>query len=139
MLERDKGEAVNYPSWFVFGRTQAISDKGIRLVFPYMTDKPHFVLCKNPEILVYCGYSIFSNSEEELICLKKILESSVFDYYMRNTSKPYSTGYYSYAKNYIKNFGIPILTDIQRKRLVKLKNTDKINDFVCSLYGLSLD
>ena len=139
LFSRDKGKAINYQPWFVFGRRQAISDKGIRLVFPYMTDKPHFVLCTNSDMLVYCGYSIYCDSVEELICLKKILESSVFDYYIRNTSKPYSTGYFSYAKNYIKNFGIPVLTEIQRKTLVDLKDPEDINRYVCSLYGLLID
>ena len=39
---RDKGEG-DYGAWYAFGRTQAIADSGRKLLFPYMSDLPHFV------------------------------------------------------------------------------------------------
>lgn len=138
LLERDKGGAKDYPAWFAFGRTQAISDVGMRLLFPYMTDSPHFVLCEDPNILIYCGYGIYSDSLLELRSLKRILESKVFDYYIRNTSKPYSTGYYSYAKNYVKSFGLPKLSNEQKEQLSNMTDTREIDDFVCNLYGITI-
>lgn len=69
---------------------------------------------------------------------EKILESSVFDYYMKNTSKPYSTGYYSYAKNYVKSFGIYPFTEEQKKHLLKLQRKEDVNSYITSVYGLSL-
>lgn len=138
LLKRDKGGAKDYPSWFAFGRTQAMSDFGVRLLFPYMTDYPHFILCEDPNTLIYCGYGIFSDSIEELRCLKRILESKVFDFYIKNTSKPYSTGYYSYAKNYIKSFGVPKLSPKQKEELQRLNSQQEIDDYVCSLYGIEL-
>lgn len=102
---RDKGEG-DYGAWYAFGRTQAISDSGRKLLFPYMSDLPHFVYTSQEDMMIYCGYAIYNESETELLFLKKVLESTVFDYYMKNTSKPYATGYYSYAKNYVKNFGL---------------------------------
>lgn len=135
--ERDKGVG-NFPVWYAFGRTQAISDKGKKLLFPYMTDVPHFVYTDNEDMLIYCGYAIFHHDEKKLKALKRILESSVFDYYMRHTSKPYATGYYSYAKNYVKNFGVINLSSTQAEELLTLSSKDDINEYVEHLYGVDL-
>ena len=116
---RDKGEG-DYGAWYAFGRTQAIADKGYKLLFPYMSDVPHFVYTSQKDMMIYCGYAIYNESETELLFLKRILESSVFDYYMRNTSKPYAAGYYSYAKNYVKNFGLYPFTEEQKKHILSL-------------------
>lgn len=35
----DKGEG-DYGAWYAFGRTQAIADKGLKLLFPYMSAPP---------------------------------------------------------------------------------------------------
>lgn len=134
---RDKGEG-NYGAWFAFGRTQAISDRGRKLLFPYMSDAPHFVYTDQRDMMIYCGYAIYNESERELLFLKKVLESNVFDYYMRNTSKPYSTGYYSYAKNYVKNFGIFPFSDEQKQHLLSLQTKEDINAYIMSLYGVAI-
>lgn len=136
--ERDKGNG-NYAAWYAFGRTQALNDKGLKLLFPYMAKKPHFVFTDNSEMLIYCGYAIFSESEEELQILKRILESDVFDYYMKNTSKPYSSGYYSYAKNYVKHFGICELSNSEKKELLSLNSKKKINEFVSDKYEIIIE
>ena len=65
-------------------------------------------------MMIYCGYAIYNESETELLLLKKLLESCVFEYYIKNTSKPYSTGYYSFAKNYVKSFGVYPFNEEQR-------------------------
>ncbi|KAA6308297.1 Type IIS restriction enzyme Eco57I, partial [termite gut metagenome] len=110
LQKRDKGNG-NYGAWYAFGRTQALKNNGFKLLFPYMAKKPHFVFTDQKDMLIYCGYAIFNESQEELKILKCILESKVFEYYMANTSKPYSAGYFSYAKNYVKNFGIYELSE----------------------------
>ena len=134
---RDKGEG-DYGAWFAFGRTQAISDKGRKLLFPYMSDVPHFVYTAQKDMMIYCGYAIYNESESELLFLKKVLESSVFDYYMRNTSKPYSTGYYSYAKNYVKNFGIFPFSEKQKRHLLSLQTKEEIDSYIVSIYGIAI-
>lgn len=135
LLQRDKGEKT-YEAWYAFGRSQATGDRGRKLLFPYMTDHPHFVYTDNENLLIYCGYAIFSESEEDLLVLKRILESSVFDYYMKHTAKPYATGYYSYAKNYVKGFGIPRLSTKQRVNLLSLQGEKAINGYVEGLYNM---
>lgn len=135
--ERDKGKG-NYSAWYAFGRTQALNDKGLKLLFPYMAKKPHFVFTDNSDMLIYCGYAIFSESEKELLVLKRILESDVFDYYMKNTSKPYSSGYYSYAKNYMKHFGVCELSEREKKHFLNLTSKSEINQFLFEKYKLLL-
>lgn len=130
---RDKGEG-DYGAWYAFGRTQALTDCGRKLLFPYISDLPHFVYTSQQDMLIYCGYAIYNDSETELLILKKLLESSVFDYYIRNTSKPYSTGYYSYAKNYVKSFGVYPFTEKERQQLLSLNDRSAINDFVARRY-----
>ncbi|MCB0535991.1 MAG: SAM-dependent DNA methyltransferase [Bacteroidetes bacterium] len=135
--ERDKGNG-DYGAWYAFGRTQALTDKGKKLMFPYMAKHPHFVYTDNAEMLIYCGYAIFSESEKELKVLKRILESDVFDYYMHKTSKPYASGYFSYAKNYVKHFGIAPLSPSEKDELLSLNDKTKINEFVKDKYEVAI-
>jgi len=137
LQNRDKGNG-NYGAWYAFGRTQALCDTGYKLLFPYMAKESHFVFTDQKNMLIYCGYAIYHESADELKMLKRILESKVFEYYISNTSKPYSAGYFSYAKNYVKNFGICELTESEKKYIVGLKNKIEINDFVIQKYGLEI-
>ena len=134
---RDKGEG-DYGAWYAFGRTQAIADTGRKLLFPYMSDLPHFVYTSQKDMMIYCGYAIYNESETELLFLKRVLESSVFDYYMKNTSKPYSTGYYSYAKNYVKGFGLYPFSEKQKKHLLTLRTKKEADNYICKIYGVAI-
>ena len=135
--KRDKGNG-DYRAWYAFGRTQALNNKGLKLLFPYMAKRPYFVFTEQEDLLIYCGYAIFSESKDELSILKKILESKVFDYYMQHTSKPYSSGYLSYAKNYVKNFGVCELSESEKIELLSLKTIREIDDFITDKYGLEI-
>ncbi len=137
LQKRDKGNG-NYGAWYAFGRTQALTDKGYKLLFPYMAKDPHFVFTDQKDMMIYCGYAIFNESVEELKILKRILESKVFDYYMQNTSKPYSSGYLSYAKNYIKNFGICELTENDRYFLSNGATRDEVDNFLIEKYKITI-
>lgn len=137
LAKRDKGNG-DYGAWYAFGRTQALTDKGLKLLFPYMSKHPHFVFTDQKELLIYCGYAIFSDSKEELLVLKKLLESAIFDYYMQQTSKPYASGYFSYAKNYVKNFGVCELNSEEKKYVLQVNDKEKINEFFEKKYEVSL-
>ncbi len=89
-------------------------------------------------MMIYCGYAIYNESETELLFLKKVLESNIFDYYIRNTSKPYSTGYYSYAKNYVKSFGIYPFSDEQKKHILSLRTKEEVDDYIRFIYKIAL-
>ena len=120
LAERDKGQKA-YDKWYAFGRTQALNYYGNKLFFPYISDKPCFVYTEDKEFLFYNGFAIFSNSSKNLLVLKKILYSSIFWFYIKNTSKPYDGDYYSLGKNYIKRFGICNLTEKEEEKLLMLR------------------
>lgn len=135
---RDKGNK-EYDQWFAFGRNQALNLKGYKLLFPYITNKPCFVLTEDTNLLFYNGYAVLSESTEELLILQKILMSKIFWYYIKNTSKPYAGKFFSVAKNYIKSFGICDLTKEEKKKLLKLKNQNKIDIFLMEKYKITLN
>jgi adenine-specific DNA-methyltransferase len=137
LQKRDKGNG-DYGIWYGFGRTQALTDSGIKLLFPYMDKTPHFVFTDQKDMLLYCGYAIYNESVEELKILKRILESKVFEYYMANTSKPYSAGYLSYAKNYVKNFGICELNEKERYFLSNGATKKEVDAFLIEKYGIEI-
>lgn len=87
------------------------------------------------DMLIYCGYAIYNDSAKELLFLKRVLESRVFDYYMRNSSKPYSTGYYSYAKNYVKPFGIYPFNNEQKQYILSIKTKAEVDDYLKRFIG----
>lgn len=134
---RDKGKG-EYGAWYAFGRSQAIADRGKRLLFPYMSDTPHFVYTSKNDLMIYCGYAIYNDSETELLLLKRVLESSVFNYYVKHTSKPYSSGFFSYAKNYIKSFGVYQFSDDEKKILLSMDNMEESDHFIQTCYNVCL-
>ncbi len=135
LKKRDKGNG-NYPAWFAYGRSQGMTNWGKKLLIPYIAGTPTAVLSFEENVLLYCGYAIFSDDDSELKLLKCFLESSAFWYYIKHTSKPYAKGYMSLAKNYIKNFSIPILSKKQKNYLLNEFDTIKRDRYICKLYGL---
>ena len=134
LLRRDKGKG-NYAAWYAYGRTQGLNNQGKKILLPYIADKPTAILSKDENMLFYCGYAVFANTDKELLILKKILTSDVFWNYIQNTSKSYSKGYKALAKNYIKDFGIPEFNEADEKFLLNTSNKNKINEFLYSKYS----
>lgn len=132
---RDKGRG-NYPAWYAYGRTQGMNNFGKKLLIPYIAGSPVAVLSLDENLLFYCGYALFSESEEELHVLKKFLESDVFWYYILHTSKPYSKGYMAFAKNYIVRFSIPELDRQETDYLLSEKDVARLNHFIWSKYDI---
>lgn len=137
LLARDKG-CGKYPNWYAYGRTQGMMNKGKKLLIPYISGNPVAVLSLDVNLLFYCGYAVFSEDEKELRILKRFLESSVFWFYISHTSKPYAKGYMSFAKNYIKNFSIPLLSESEETELLSLKSKKSIDKFIENLYGIDI-
>ncbi len=136
LLNRDKGKSKNY-KWFEFGRSQALSDLGKKLLFPYMAGQPYFVYTNQEDLLLYAGYAVYFDSERELKVLKRILESAVFWYYIKKTSKPYASNYYALAKNYVKDFGVCELTENEKDFLLSTESLSDRNLFLFDKYKLS--
>ncbi|CAA0199544.1 Eco57I restriction-modification methylase domain-containing protein [Tenacibaculum maritimum] len=135
---RDKGNK-KYDQWFAFGRNQALTLNGFKLLFPYITNKPCFVLSEDTELLFYNGYAVLSESTEDLLILQKILMSKIFWFYIENTSKPYAGNFFSVAKNYIKSFGICDLSENEKILLSNLTEQVEIDNFLMTKYGIRLE
>lgn len=136
LLNRDKGKNTKY-KWFEFGRTQALNDLGKKLLFPYMAGQPYFVYTAQADLLLYAGYAVYFDSERELKVLKRILESTVFWYYIKKTSKPYSGNYFALAKNYVKDFGVCDLNEDEKNYLLATESTEERNDFLIKKYNIN--
>ncbi|WP_205943735.1 HsdM family class I SAM-dependent methyltransferase [Pedobacter aquae] len=105
LAERDKGNG-NYENWFAFGRTQSLEKIKNKMFFPKYSDRtPNFIINSDADLLFYNGLAVIGSSETEMKIIKKIMESSIFWYYIKTTSKPYSSDYYSLNGNYIKILG----------------------------------
>ncbi|WP_435525107.1 hypothetical protein [Chryseobacterium indoltheticum] len=71
--------------------------------------------------------------------LKAIMESDIFWYYIVNSSKPYSSNFYSLGKSYIKNFGIPEFSEEEVNFLINEEDKTKINKFLQEKYNIKLE
>ena len=137
LKKRDKG-AREYDAWYAFGRTQALNISGYKLLFPYIADAPYFVISDNKDLLFYNGYALVSDDLRKLKIAQKILQSNVFWYYIKNSSKPYGGDYYALAKNYVKDFGYISLTKEEEEVLLKFETIDAINKFIEDKYSIRL-
>lgn len=124
LADRDKGNG-DYENWFAFGRSQSLERVKNKLFFPKMSDRvPSYIINSDDNLLFYNGQAVIGHSENEMVFIKKIMESRLFWYYIKTTSKPYASEYYSLNGNYIKNFGICNLTEKEMNFV--LKEDDKL-------------
>ncbi|MBI4052958.1 MAG: N-6 DNA methylase [Candidatus Diapherotrites archaeon] len=132
LAKRDKGKN-NITPWYIYGRSQGIDNSfGEKIITPNIANSPNYILCTKKDALFYAGYSIFYSGDKEVLI--KILNSSIMDYYIKKTSKDYRGGYKSFAKTFIKNFGIPRLTNHDLAFLSEEQSKDKIDNYLENLY-----
>ncbi|NCP58787.1 MAG: N-6 DNA methylase [Flavobacteriales bacterium] len=138
LAERDKGKG-NYENWFAFGRTQSLEKIKNKMFFPKYSDRtPNFIINSDDDLLFYNGLAVVGSSETEMKIIKKIMESNIFWYYIKTTSKPYSSDYYSLNGNYIKNFGVCEMTDMEKKFLLEETDQNILNEFFEDKYELKV-
>ena len=136
--KRDKGKG-KYENWFAFGRTQSLERVRNKLFFPKMSDKiPSYIMNFDENLLFYNGQAIIGHDQEEMTIVKKIMESRLFWYYIKTTSKPYSSDYYSLNGNYIRNFGICNLNYTEKKYVLNEQDKDVLNVFFEKKYDIDL-
>lgn len=136
LSNRDKGKKI-YEEWFAYGRRQGLQTAGIKVLIPYIAATPFGVISSDNDLLYYCGYAIYVKSDREAIFVKKILESSVFNYYIHKTSKPYSSGYYSLAKAYIKDFSIPDFSQEEYEKII-LSSQEETDSILIRKYNINI-
>lgn len=138
LAERDKGKG-KYEKWFAFGRTQSLEKVANKLFFPKFSDKiPSYLISNDDDLLFYNGQAVVGHSEEEMLLIKKIMESRLFWYYIKTTSKPYSSEYYSLNGTYIKNFGIPDFSREHIDFILEEDDQDILNAFLEDYYNVQL-
>lgn len=135
LAQRDKGTR-EYEKWYAYGRNQALTFFGYKLLFPYISISPCFVYTDDKDLLFYNGYAVISNSRNDLLILQKILMSKLFWFYIKHTSKPYSGDFFSLAKNYVKNFGICSLSEQDRLALNDMDSAKDIDNFLLAKYDI---
>ncbi len=135
LSQRDKGTR-EYEKWYAYGRNQALTFFGYKLLFPYISSSPCFVYTDDRDLLFYNGYAVISNSIDDLFILQKILMSRLFWFYIKHTSKPYSGDFFSLAKNYVKNFGVCSLSEQDRLALNEMDSPEDIDNFLLKKYDI---
>ena len=139
LAKRDKGKG-KYENWFAFGRTQSLERVRNKLFFPKMSDKkPFCIINTNENLQFYNGQAIIGHSMEEMVIIKKLMESSLFWYYIKTTSKPYSSEYYSLNGNYINNFGICEFSEAERHLIINEDDKNKLDVFFKRKYQITFD
>ena len=138
LAKRDKGKG-EYDKWFAFGRTQSLEKVGNKLFFPKFSDQtPNYLLSNDNDLLFYNGQAVVGHSVEEMLLIKKIMESRLFWYYIKTTSKPYSSSYYSLNGNYINNFGICDFTNNEIDFILSENNKEVLDTFFEERYNIRL-
>lgn len=138
LSERDKGNG-SYENWFAFGRTQSLEKIKNKMFFPKYSDRtPKFIIISDDNLLFYNGLAVVGSSETEMKIIKKILESNVFWYYIKTTSKPYSSNYYSLQDNYIRNFGVCELNQEEKNFLIEQTDQDILDEFFEDKYEVKV-
>ena len=135
---RDK-EKGNYENWFAYGRNQSLEKMRNKLFFPHITpDIPNFVINTDEELLFHNGLAVVTENERELYFLQKLMSSKLFWFYIKNSSKPYGSDYYSLSKNYIKNFGIYNFSEEQKEYIINEDNKEILDAFFEEKYNIKL-
>jgi integrase len=83
---RDKGNR-DYETWYAYGRRQSMDIHAYKLFFPHICERPTFVICEELDLLFYNGMAVVSENLEDLLVIKKIMESDIFFKYISNKRK----------------------------------------------------
>lgn len=134
--ERDKGKG-NAVAWYAYGRTQGLNKYGKKLMFPTFASHPKFIYIDDENALFCNGYAVFENERIPLLALAKILNSSIMDYYVSNTSYSIEGGYYCYQKKYIERFSIPELS-LAELDLISAGSQQEVDELLQSKYKLAI-
>ncbi len=138
LADRDKGKG-EYENWFAFGRTQSLEKVKNKLFFPKMSDRtPSYIIDSDENLLFYNGQAIIGHSDQEMLVIKKIMESRLFWYYIKTTSKPYNSNYYSLNGNYIKNFGVCQLDNDELNFVLNEQDRSVLDTFFERKYDIDL-
>jgi type I restriction-modification system DNA methylase subunit len=119
--------------FYAYGRSQGLNNQGEKLMYAQFLGKPKFIHNTDAESLFSNGFAIYENNKIELKLLKKIIQSSIFEWYISKVSYSIDGGFYCYQKKYLKDFSIPILSTKEKKDI--LNGTDVfVESFLKKIY-----
>lgn len=130
-----QASAIN---WYEYGRSQGLNNYGMRLIHPTFSGRPKFMIDGREDGLFVNGYAIFTDGIWDAEILQKILNSSVMDFYIRNTSYSLEGGFLCYQKKYFKNFSVPNLTEEQVEYIRNENDKERLNRYIVDIYGLNI-
>ena len=99
-------------------------------------EKIHDIVNDEEDLLFYNGLAVIGANEKELIIIKKLIESDLFWYYIKTSSKPYSSSYFSLNGNYINNFGIFPFTEDEKEYIINENEKHILDSFFEDKYGI---
>ena len=148
---------TNSKHWYSLHRSRELSlFNSEKIITPQLQNKSSFTIDKNSFFPDAGGYMLIKK-ENDLIDLKVylgIFNSSLFYYFIKQTSTPYNNNYYYFKTNYIQPFSIPeinetfqvlIIPIVEKIISLKLLYEDtsllenEINKLVYDLYNLTDD
>lgn len=139
LATRDKGNG-KYENWYAYGRNQSLEKLKYKLFFPHITpSSPNFTIDTDENLLFYNGLAVITENELELQFLKKLMSSRLFWTYIKLSSKPYGSGYYSLSRNYIKNFGVYNFSEDEKAFIIKTNKKNELDSFIENKYNIKLD
>lgn len=107
LTARDRGDGPA-ERWYAFGRnvsiTAGFADK---IITPSLSDMPNFQRHNRPDATFYSGYAVKPRAGLDPDLLAQALNSPEMELHIDLISRPYSSGWMSYAKSYIKDFPVP--------------------------------
>ncbi|MGI9297221.1 MAG: HsdM family class I SAM-dependent methyltransferase [Gammaproteobacteria bacterium] len=111
LLMRDKGAFRG--AWYAYGREINLRKTlGDKILTAGMNRAPNFMKCPAPRYTFYSGYAVkiknAAVSSDELLAQ---LNSDDMDFFIRRTARDYRNGWKSYAKAFIKDFGVAVVRD----------------------------
>ncbi len=109
LARRDRGKKA-YANWFAYGRTQGLTvNHPPRLLTPLYASRPRFLVDRKPDRLFLNGCSLTprQGSGVSLDLLAVVLNSAVLHYFIEQTSRPITGGFYAYQKGPLGSFHIP--------------------------------
>lgn len=134
----ERSSQQNAVVWYEYGRSQALSNYGIRLIHPTFSSRPKFMIDEMEDRLFVNGYAIFIDRIWEADVLQKILNSKVMNFYIRNTSYSLEGGFFCYQKKYFKNFSIPNLSEGQIAYIRGENDRDRLDEYIINIYGVNI-
>lgn len=138
LKQRDKGKG-KYENWFAFGRTQSLERVSNKLFFPKISNRPpNCTIASDDDLFYYNGQAIIGHTIDELILIQKLMKTKIFWFYITNTSKPYSSNYYSLNGNYISNFGVCEMNEEEKKYVIQENDIQKLDSFFEKKYHIKM-